>query len=114
MNAAEHIVESYFRLCRKFFTIVDLKVPRGNNRQLDILAHNVKEQQQYHIEVGVTHRQNECPAFAELSPQFEKKFFGASSERKGKAGGITDFEKGNPTLHKSKMPIRPLVFLQVH
>ncbi len=94
MNTAEHIVESYFRLCRKCFTIVDLKVPRGNNRQLDILAHNVKEQQQYHIEVGVTHRQNWCPTVEELKPQFEKKFFGACPERKGKVEGTTDFEKG--------------------
>lgn len=94
MNTAEHIVESYFRLCRKCFTIVDLKVPHGNNRQFDILAYNIKEQLQYHIEVGVTHRQNWCSTFEEMSPQFEKKFFGVSPERKGKAGGTTDFEKG--------------------
>ncbi len=56
MNTAEHIVESYFRLCCKCFTIVDLKIPHGNNQQLDILAYDVKEQLQYHIEVGVTHR----------------------------------------------------------
>jgi len=74
MNTAEHRVESYFRLCRKCFTIVDLKVPRGNNRQLDILAHNVKEQQEE----------------------------------------LLILKKENPTLHKSKMPIRPLVLLQVH
>jgi len=29
-----------------------------------------------------------------LSPQFEKKFFGAPPERKGKESGTTDFEKG--------------------
>jgi hypothetical protein len=32
MNAAEHIVESYFRLCRGCFTLSDRKVKDGNNR----------------------------------------------------------------------------------
>jgi hypothetical protein len=94
MNTAEHIVESYIRLCRKCFTVADFKVPQGNNRQLDILAYYVKEQLQYHIEVGVTHQQNWCPTIEELAPQFDKKFFGASPERIGKSGGTTDFEKG--------------------
>lgn len=94
MNAAEHIVESYFRLRRGCFTFSDRKVTKGNNRQLDILAYHVKEKLQFHIEVGVTHRQNWCPTLQELGPQFEKKFFGAPPERKGKTGGTTDYEKG--------------------
>lgn len=32
MNAAEHIVEAYFRLCRNCFTMTDRKVVGGNNR----------------------------------------------------------------------------------
>ncbi|MBS1210331.1 MAG: hypothetical protein H6R19_2729 [Proteobacteria bacterium] len=94
MNAAEHIVESYFRLRRGCFTVTDQKVPRGNNRQLDILAYHVKERSQFHIEVGVTHQENWCPTLEELGLQFEKKFFGAPPERKGKTNGTTDFEKG--------------------
>lgn len=94
MNAAEHIVESYFRLRRGCFTFSDRKVTRGNNRQLDILAYDVKRKLQFHIEVGVTHQKNWCPTLEELGPQFEKKFFGAPPERKGKSGGTTDFEKG--------------------
>ena len=94
MNAAEHIVESYFRLCRGCFTFSDRKVVRGNNRQLDILAYNVKEKFQFHIVVGVTHQQNWCHNREELEHEFERKFFGAPPERKSKTGGATDYEKG--------------------
>lgn len=94
MNSAEHIVESYFRLCLGCFTLSDKKVPKGNNRQLDILAYNVKKRTQYHVEVKVTHRENWCPTVIDLGVDFEKKFFGAPPERKGKSDGATDFEKG--------------------
>lgn len=93
MNAAEHIVDAYFRLCRGCFTLVDKKVSRGNNRQLDILAVHLIEGHQFHIEVGVTHRENWCPTIGELGLLFEKKFFGSPSERKDKNAGTTDFEK---------------------
>ena len=66
MNAAEHIVESYFRLCRHCFTRTDQKVPQGNNRQFDVLAYNVKDKVPYHIEVSVTHQENWCPTIEEL------------------------------------------------
>jgi hypothetical protein len=94
MNTTEHIVESYFRLCRGCFTFTDRKVVKGNNRQLDILAYDVKKELQFHIEVGVTHRLNWCPNWDDLAPEFEKKFFGAPPKREGKDGGATDYEKG--------------------
>jgi len=94
MNAAEHIVDAYFRLVRGCFTLADRKVAKGNNRQLDILAYHLLDKTSYYIEVGVTHQENWCPTMDELGAQFEKKFFGASPERKGKSGGKTDFEKG--------------------
>jgi hypothetical protein len=94
MNAAEHMVDAYFRLARDCFTLADRKVVRGNNRQLDLLAYHLKNRYAYHIEVGVTHQENWCPTLEELYPQFEKKFFGAPPERKGKNAGTTDFEKG--------------------
>lgn len=93
MNAAEHIVESYFRFCRGCFTISDRKVTRGNNRQLDILAYNLKKNEQFHIEVSVTHRQNWCPTLAELKAQFQRKFLGVPPKREGAVNGATDFEK---------------------
>jgi hypothetical protein len=94
MNAAEHIVESYFRLCKGFFTLTDRKVEKGVGRQLDILAMNLKSGQQVHIEVAVTHRKHWCPTISQLDDYFEKKFFGVPPERKGKSQGTTDFEKG--------------------
>lgn len=94
MNAAEHIVDAYFRLCRGCFTLTDKKVTKGNNRQFDILAYHLVQKTQFHIEVGVTHQENWCPTLESLSKGFEKKFFGSSPERKGKADGTTDFEKG--------------------
>lgn len=94
MNAAEHIVDSYYRLVQGCFTLADRKVAKGNNRQLDILAYDIKQSTCYHIEVGVTHRKNWCPSPKELIPQFDKKFFGTVPERKGRSDGTTDFEKG--------------------
>lgn len=93
MNAAEHIVDAYFRLDRGCFTLADRKVTRGNNRQLDLLAAHLTKGDQFHIEVGVTHQENWCPTIDELGLQFEKKFFGVPPERKGSTAGTTDFEK---------------------
>lgn len=55
MNTTEKIVESYFRLCHGYFTIADTKVINGNNRQIDLLAVNLKTNEQYQVEVSVTH-----------------------------------------------------------
>jgi len=100
MNAAEHIVEAYFRLCRNCFTISDRKVTSGNNRQLDILAYDLKKKQQFHIEVSVTHRETWCSTTAELKAEFERKFFGRPPKREGASKGATDFEKGKSYFSK--------------
>ena len=94
MNATEHIIESYFRLCRGCFTISDRKVTGGNNRQLDILAYDLKKGLQFHIEVSVTHALTWSPTLEALHTDFEKKFFGAPPERHSSGGGATDYEKG--------------------
>lgn len=91
MNTTEKIVESYFRLCRDCFTMADLKVIHGNNRQIDLLAVNLKTGQQYHVEVSVTHQENWCPTPADLFSEFEKKYFGAPTKREGKN---TDYALG--------------------
>lgn len=85
MNTAEQIVDAYFRLCRDCFTISDRKVAKGNNRQIDILAYHLKSKTEYHVEVGVTHRENWCPTIAELGEKFDHKFFGLPGERDGKS-----------------------------
>lgn len=41
MNAAEHLVELYYRQ-KGCFTITDIKIENGNNRQMDLLAYDLK------------------------------------------------------------------------
>ena len=84
MNTTEKIVESYFRLCHGCFTMADMKVINGNNRQIDLLAVNIKTNEEYHVEVSVTHQENWCPTTEDLFPEFEKKYFGAPTKREGK------------------------------
>jgi hypothetical protein len=83
VNAVEHIVESYFRLCKKCFTISDVKVPHGNNRQVDLLAVSLVDGVQYHVECSVTHCENWCPTPEKLEEEFERKFLGYPREREG-------------------------------
>jgi len=91
MNTTEKIVESYYRLCLGCFTMADMKVINGNNRQIDLLAVNLNTNKQYHVEVSVTHQENWCPTPDELFAEFEKKYFGAPTKREGKN---TDYALG--------------------
>lgn len=110
MNATEHIIESYFRLCRECFTCSDRKVAGGNNRQLDLLAYNLKEKQPYHIEVSVTHRVNWCQSQQELNGEFERKFFGFPPKRESRAGDKTDYEKGKSYFPQIEAAYREVGF----
>ncbi|MFA6499978.1 MAG: hypothetical protein WC256_12295 [Desulfurivibrionaceae bacterium] len=91
MNTTESIVESYFRLVRGCFTQPDVKVIKGNNRQLDLLAYNIIDEKAYHVEVSVTHCQQWCPTPKALKENFDKKFFGVPAKREGEN---TDYSKG--------------------
>jgi|ERR1043166_2839013 hypothetical protein len=91
MNTVEHIVESYFRLCRKCFTYADVKVEGGNNRQIDLLAVSLVSGEQFHVECSVTHCERWCPTPAELVLAFEKKFSGIPPAREG---SNTDSSRG--------------------
>lgn len=91
MNATEKIVEAYFRLCRNCFTISDVKVIKGNNRQIDLLAYSLKDKKQYHVEASVTHCQNWYPTKESLLKAFDNKFFGIPAPKEGKN---TDSAKG--------------------
>ncbi|TVM03354.1 MAG: hypothetical protein CV087_05670 [Candidatus Brocadia sp. WS118] len=91
MNAVEHIVECYFRYCKECFTITDLKIKSGNNRQVDLLAYNLKTSKQYHIESSVTHSKNWWHSTEDLHEIFNKKFRGLPPKREGKK---TDYVKG--------------------
>ena len=107
MNTAEQIVDAYFRLCRDCFTISDRKVIAGNNRQIDILAYQLRDKKAFHIEVGVTHRENWCPTVAQLGAGFEKKFFGMPRERLGGSAN-TDHAKGKSYFDKIEDTYRHL------
>ena len=91
MNAVEHIVEAYYRLYLNCFTRSDVKVICGNSRQLDLLAINLVDGKQYHVESSVTHDLSFAFHTKHLKETFDKKFRGFPAER---AGENTDFAKG--------------------
>ena len=91
MNTVEHIVECYFRIFRRCFTMHDVKVERGNNRQFDLLAVSLLDGAQYHVESSVTHCERWCPTTDDLIKIFDRKFFGVPTERDGER---TDFRRG--------------------
>ncbi len=91
MNAVEHIVECYFRYCKACFTMADVKIHGGNNRQCDLLAYNLVSGEQYHVESSVTHQENWCPSTKELREIFDKKYLGVPPKREG---SNTDYAKG--------------------
>ncbi len=100
MNAVEHIVEAYFRICRGCFTMHDVKIEGGNNRQFDLLAVQVNNGEicrQYHIEASVMPYPPWCPAPDELVLEFEKKFLGVPTKSDTKKG---DFAKGKSYREK--------------
>lgn len=83
MNAVEHIVEACYRICMKCFTMQDLKIPAGNNRQFDLLAVSLLNGKQYHVESSVTHVPRWCPDTNQLKQFFDRKFRGAPANREG-------------------------------
>lgn len=91
MNAVEHIVECYFRLCKKCFTMTDVKVVGGINRQLDLLAYSKIEKIQYHVESSVSLSLQWAPGEEGFRTYFDTKFRGIPEERPGKK---TDSAKG--------------------
>ncbi len=84
MNTTEKIVESYFRICRNCFTMSDVKVHGGNNRQLDLVAFAIDGKLQLHIEIGVTHMRGFQPSIEKLEKRIRYKFFGEPRDRENK------------------------------
>jgi hypothetical protein len=91
MNAVEHIVECYFRQCKGCFTITDVKIQAGNNRQCDLLAYDLINKKQYHVESSVTHSKKWMPDMEQLRGIFDGKFRGTPPKREGKK---TDHTRG--------------------
>ncbi|KAA5537044.1 hypothetical protein F0919_05055 [Taibaiella lutea] len=76
MNAAERLVEIYYRQ-KRCFTISDVKVLSGNNRQIDLLVYDGKEKLHYHVEVSVSHDMKWAPTLDDIYHRMHYKFFGA-------------------------------------
>jgi len=89
MNAVGHIVEAYFRICQRCFTMHDVKVSGGNNRQFDLLAVSMLTKMQYHIETSVM--PGFCPKATDLKELFDKKFLGVTTPSNNPKG---DHAKG--------------------
>lgn len=83
MNTVERIVACYFQIVRHCLTASDIKVPRGNNRQFDLLAGDFRTGKLYHVEASVTHEENWCPTPAQIETLFRQKFFGVPKPREG-------------------------------
>jgi hypothetical protein len=81
MNAVEQIVEIYFQKILNCLTHPDIKVEKGNNRQFDLLAYNIKTKKAYHIESSVKHELRWNPTIDELMELIRFKFFGTLKEK---------------------------------
>jgi len=93
MNTTEHIVEIYYRICKKCLTYTDFKVKKGNNRQFDVLAYNKKNNEFRHIEVSVTHSERWTANLDVIEKEIKYKFFGMPKNKRPDNPN-TDFNKG--------------------
>jgi len=90
MTTTERIVESYYRLIKGCFTMADVKVMNGNNRQFDLLAYCLASAEQYHVEISVMHG-DWRNTVKDLSLDLDRKFFGDPASR-------GDIDKGESFL----------------
>lgn len=100
MNTAEHIVESYFRLVCHCFTVTDVKIIGGVNRQCDLLAIDARDNNSYHVESTVTHERNWMPNFEKITKLIEHKFLGKPGDRPDGGGPNSDRARGVEYFHK--------------
>jgi hypothetical protein len=100
MNTTEHLVEVYYRQ-QGCFTATDIKVERGNNRQLDLLAFNYKTKLFYHIEVSVAHGEHWAASLNDIKEKMRFKYFGEPLNKRPDNPN-TDFAKGKKYLEPIK------------
>ena len=101
MNAPERIVEAYYRMVKHCFTMPDVKVIAGNNRQIDLLVFCPASNLYYHVETAVTHVRHWNYSESELAELVNFKFFGAPSQR-DTANPRTDAARGKSYLEPIK------------
>lgn len=100
MNPTEHLVELYYRQ-KGHFTITDIKVENGNNRQFDILTYDKKSDEFNHIEINVTHSQKWIRPLDSISEEIRFKFFGIPKNKRPNHPA-TDFARGKTYLDSIK------------
>lgn len=96
MNASERLVEIYYRH-KKHFTVSDVKVFGGINRQIDLITYDPKSGLFYHIESSIGHRINFAPNLGQIYSKMKYKFFGDPKETQS-SGNKTDKAKGKSYL----------------
>ncbi|NLI99463.1 hypothetical protein GX441_12530 [bacterium] len=105
MNATEHIVETYYRLVKHCFTITDVQVEKGVNRQIDLLSFQKGSGECFHVETTVTHELSWRPSLNKLETYIEYKFFGkpkpSAKEAKNYYQNICETYKKFGIDHKS-------------
>jgi len=100
MNTTEHLVETYYRQ-KGHFTVTDVKVENGNNRQFDILTFDNKAKKFYHVEVSVTHALKWIRPLESISEEVRFKFFGIPKNKRPE-NLKTDHAKGKTYLEPIK------------
>ena len=101
MNAPERIVETYYRMVKHCFTMPDVKVIAGNNRQIDLLVFCPASNLYYHVETAVTHVRHWNYSESELAREVNFKFFGAPRQQ-DTANPRTDAARGKTYLQPIK------------
>jgi len=81
MNTTEHLVEIYYRQ-KGHFTVTDIKVDKGNNRQFDLLTFDSISKEFCHVEISVTHTLNWIRPLDSISEEVRFKFFGKPKNKR--------------------------------
>ena len=79
MNAAERLVEIYYRQ-KNCFIISDIKIIGGINRQIDLLVFDPNSMLYYHVESSVGHGIHFAPNLAQVYYKIKYNFFGALND----------------------------------
>jgi hypothetical protein len=100
MNSTERLVEAYYRQ-KGHFTLTDVKVQNGNNRQFDILSYDSNSREFFHIEISVTHSLNWATNLSLITNEMRFKFFGIPKNKRPN-NPKTDFNKGKTYVNAIK------------
>lgn len=100
MNTTEHLVEAFYQQ-QGCLTTTDVKIVKGNNRQIDLLAVNLKTEKYYHVEISVAHTEQWPVTLDKIKQRIRYKFFGTTINSRPE-NPKTDFAKGKTYLNQIK------------